>query len=230
MTTQARPRLSKYGREIAPIAERCGYRFDRQAGGHYVFIQAGFPNFVVPSTPSDIRAFANDIARLKRLHPDQFERAKSANRPTKGQRRSRAKSRLSRTPIALLQQPASTAAAEAPIVVAYPPGSAEAIAAGCICPPYENNHGVGIDGQPGVFVYVLGCPYCPDENESPVQPSGAPRCPCGNRLPQRKAGRPRKWCFSCRPSKWDAGNDEERERSRAAYRRWYSKHIKEKAA
>lgn len=38
------------------------------------------------------------------------------------------------------------------------PGSDEAIAIGCKCPVIDNAHGAGYMGQPGIFVYVEGCP------------------------------------------------------------------------
>lgn len=38
------------------------------------------------------------------------------------------------------------------------PGSNEAIAKGCTCPVIDNGHGRGYYGQPGVYVYTVGCP------------------------------------------------------------------------
>ena len=38
------------------------------------------------------------------------------------------------------------------------PGSDEAIAAGCTCPILDNGRGRGYMGQPGIYVYTLGCP------------------------------------------------------------------------
>lgn len=38
------------------------------------------------------------------------------------------------------------------------PGSDEAIAKGCTCSVLDNGHGHGYPGQPGVFVYRIGCP------------------------------------------------------------------------
>lgn len=46
-----------------------------------------------------------------------------------------------------------------------PPGSPEAIAQGCICPPMDNAHGLGIFGMPGHYVYVVGCPLHPEAME-----------------------------------------------------------------
>lgn len=42
-----------------------------------------------------------------------------------------------------------------------PPGSDEAIEAGCTCPVLDNAHGEGYMGQEGVYVYVEGCPIHP---------------------------------------------------------------------
>ena len=49
------------------------------------------------------------------------------------------------------------------------PGSKEAIEAGCTCPVLDNGRGRGYYGQPGVFVYTVGCPvhtarFVPDPN------------------------------------------------------------------
>lgn len=38
------------------------------------------------------------------------------------------------------------------------PGSDAAIARGCTCSVLDNGHGHGHLGQPGVFVYLVGCP------------------------------------------------------------------------
>lgn len=38
------------------------------------------------------------------------------------------------------------------------PGSDAAIALGCVCPVLDNGHGKGYMGQPGIFVYTMGCP------------------------------------------------------------------------
>lgn len=38
------------------------------------------------------------------------------------------------------------------------PGSPEARAAGCICPRYDNHHGLGYMGCPGRWVMRLDCP------------------------------------------------------------------------
>lgn len=46
------------------------------------------------------------------------------------------------------------------------PGSAEALAAGCKCPVLDNAHGRGWMGQPGVFVFTVGCPvHAPNPKE-----------------------------------------------------------------
>lgn len=37
------------------------------------------------------------------------------------------------------------------------PGSSEAVAQGCICPIYDNNHGAGSD-QDGGWDVLYGCP------------------------------------------------------------------------
>lgn len=39
-----------------------------------------------------------------------------------------------------------------------PPGGEEAIVKGCICPVLDNARGRGYYGQPGVYVYTVGCP------------------------------------------------------------------------
>ena len=39
-----------------------------------------------------------------------------------------------------------------------PPGSDEAIKAGCSCPVLDNAHGRGYMGVAGTYVYSCGCP------------------------------------------------------------------------
>lgn len=39
-----------------------------------------------------------------------------------------------------------------------PPGSDEAIDAGCRCPVLDNAHGIGYMGVPGSYIYTIGCP------------------------------------------------------------------------
>ncbi len=41
------------------------------------------------------------------------------------------------------------------------PGTAEALAKGCICPVLDNSYGKGYMGQPGVYVYTVGCKVHP---------------------------------------------------------------------
>jgi predicted RNA binding protein YcfA (HicA-like mRNA interferase family) len=60
--------------------EEFGYWLARQNGDHYVYKHARQPNFVVPSSPSDIRSFANSVAELKRRHPNASPFATSAKR------------------------------------------------------------------------------------------------------------------------------------------------------
>lgn len=38
------------------------------------------------------------------------------------------------------------------------PGTQAAIDKGCTCPILDNEHGRGYMGQPGIFIYVVGCP------------------------------------------------------------------------
>lgn len=44
------------------------------------------------------------------------------------------------------------------------PGSDEAIALGCTCPVLDNGRGRGYMGQPGIYVYTIGCPVHPWED------------------------------------------------------------------
>ena len=43
-------------------------------------------------------------------------------------------------------------------LIQLPPGSDEAIKAGCTCPVLDNAHGKGYYGNHDVFVYTEGCP------------------------------------------------------------------------
>lgn len=44
------------------------------------------------------------------------------------------------------------------------PGSDEAVALGCTCPVLDNGRGKGYMGQPGIYVYTVGCPVHPLED------------------------------------------------------------------
>lgn len=186
----SKPRLSKYARQIAPDLERCGYGFARQTGGHFIFTREGFPVFVVPSTPSDPRAYANDMARLKGLHPEMFERRKSENRPSKDARRARSQRREARRPVALtLVAPDRNGDAVATAEPEIPnPGTPEAKALGCFCPAYEvSRH---YDLGEGQHVYVKGCPVHVAEWAEEPQPEPV-REPTGfDKYERRGRGRP----------------------------------------
>lgn len=207
-----------------------GYRLIRSHGGHLVYEHDEQERLTLPATPSDWRARANDLAEIKRRHPDAFARQRSERRLTKKQRAARATRRASRAPMRLVVQ-----TADEPITVTEvipTPGSLEAVADGCICPVYGNNHGEGIDGCPGVFEMVLGCPLHGDDltpaavgTSSPVDSQA--RCKCGQPIPRSRRGRPRKWCESCRPSQWKRMSENQRDESRKAVRRWYHGNRKE---
>lgn len=222
------PRFTKYARQLLPYVEMCGYEFVRVgSNGHFVFERPGFPLYILPSTPSDHHALANDLARLKRRHPEMFvarndapERVRTALPDVEFVPRGEITSPWYRHLDSSLE----------PAEQVYPlPGSPEAVEQGCICGVFRNNHGRGITDSPGTYAYAAGCPV---EHDPPVKwTEPEPRCQCGNKLPPRSNGRPRKWCFSCRPSRWDRATEAERERAREAVRRWYWKqHVKEEAA
>lgn len=88
------PRLpGKYARDFDKLLRSLGYELLRSEGGHLVYGHEDFDKpFVLPSTPSDVRAFANDLARLKRRHPEFFRVTKapaSARRRRKSRNRAR---------------------------------------------------------------------------------------------------------------------------------------------
>ncbi len=43
------------------------------------------------------------------------------------------------------------------------PGSPSAVQQGCLCPIYDNSHGKGYYGQPGVYVMRTDCPLHGEE-------------------------------------------------------------------
>lgn len=48
-----------------------------------------------------------------------------------------------------------------------PPGTHEAIVKGCTCPVIDNAYGRGYMGQPGIYVFTVGCPvHWPDKPAS----------------------------------------------------------------
>lgn len=217
-------RLSRYAREIAPELKRCGYRVERTGGGHVVFVRDGFENFVVPSSPSDHRAFANDMARLRSRHPELFERRKSENRPSKRQRQERAARRASRS--SLMPDTASPVVeleADEDEMVPHP-GSVEARAAGCLCPMDQAYYGANPDD--GEFAQVKFCPLhgWDDEQPEPV-PDVRPRCVrCGDPFDPPRRGRPRKYCYSCKPSEWARLSPEQRAERTAYVLEWQHAH------
>ncbi len=175
----SKPRMTKYVRELEPELTRCGYELVRSQGGHFIFERSDGVVITVPGTPSDVRAFDNDVARLKRLHPELFVRRKSENRPTKRQRQERAERREARRSVAMPLNGRSSAVqngnAEDGAETVPNPGSSEALAQGCTCPRYENNHGVGVDPDaPGTFIYVKGCPlHVAEWSEAHTEPAKA---------------------------------------------------------
>lgn len=208
------------------LVARLGYRLARHSGGHLVYEHDDQEQLILPATPSDWRARANHLAEIKRRHPAAFERRRSERQLTKKQRAARASRRASRTPLRIADVPRP----EAPtieITEIPDPGSPDAVAEGCICPVFANRHGLGIEGSDGIFEMVVGCPVheiasvTPPEPEQPAPKQS--RCACGNPIKQNATGRPRKFCLSCRPSQWSALTEEQKEKRRAEYRRWYDR-------
>lgn len=64
--------MSRDHEQIITLLGELGYEFARKGGGHAIYKRAGFDNFVVPTSPSDHRALKNDLARLRRRHPEHF--------------------------------------------------------------------------------------------------------------------------------------------------------------
>lgn len=57
---------NKAAREFHKIATKHGFKLVRQ-GKHLTYHRPGCPPLVVAATPSDARAFKNNVARMKRL-------------------------------------------------------------------------------------------------------------------------------------------------------------------
>lgn len=104
-------RLSKYVRELDGTLKALGYRLDRNDGGHFVYVKDGFDPYTLPGTPGDVRAVKNDIAKLRRRHPDaaMFARKKST-RPKRRARAKQANPALKQVEIAAEVAPAPEAA------------------------------------------------------------------------------------------------------------------------
>lgn len=88
-------------RKLVDALEALGYELARSNGPHHVYKRDGHQQFVVPVTPSDNRSIKNDLARLKRRHPEAFQvRRRPAEervpRATSGARNRTARSRAAR--------------------------------------------------------------------------------------------------------------------------------------
>lgn len=102
-------------RDLHAVLPTLGYWLARQTGGHYVYKHRHQSNFTLPMSPSDHRAFANDLALLRRRHPN-AEVLKPQQRSTRGGRRRRSPSDLRRKTrrAALYQAPQSPPRFERP--------------------------------------------------------------------------------------------------------------------
>lgn len=138
--------------------------YTSRRGKHEVWSKDGQANFTLPLTPSDYRSFANDLARLRRRHPEVFDAASPAPRervrlvpapalPSDVAAQVRERRREARQIRRSLRAAEQSANGQVPN-----PGSPEAVTAGCVCPAYENHHGEGIDRDGETFAYVKGCP------------------------------------------------------------------------
>lgn len=96
MSTSRLP--SKEAREMHALVTSLGYELDRWQGGHLYYTHADQDPLTLSSTPSDFRTRANDLARLKRRHPEAFEQRKN---PEARRRRSR-KRRAVKVPVSLV--------------------------------------------------------------------------------------------------------------------------------
>lgn len=125
------------------------------------------------STPRNDHAWRRrhraEIASLMGLNLWKFERliaGQSLERT--GPKRRRRQPRAAKRPVSLLCAVAVAAADPSECLAPVPdralPGSAEAVAAGCWCPVFENRKGLGLEGRDGVFAYVVGCPVHQDES------------------------------------------------------------------
>jgi predicted RNA binding protein YcfA (HicA-like mRNA interferase family) len=220
---------NKEAREMHELVTGLGYRLVR-AGDHLIYEHDEQDKLTLPSTPSDWRALANGLARIKRRHPEAFERKRSERRTTKKQRSDRAARRSQRAPLRIAEVPDERPAEHAESLP-YP-GTADAKARGCLCPRYVNGRGE-TNGHDGEYHIVVGCPlHWVEPKTQPVKPPSsplAPKCECGNPIRQNATGRPRKWCRTCRPSQWSRKTEDQKKQARASFRRWYERNQKKAA-
>lgn len=222
-------------REIERLIRLLGYTEVRN-NGHTVYTHDAHPQLILAGSPSDRRWKANVMGELRRRHPEL--RRKKADPEVRAARRRTPTRQPNRTPTVPLtpeerrrinSRPSVAERLGIEVVEHHEipnPGSPDAQDLGCSCPVFENNRGLGIDGQPGVFVYLVGCLLHEAEPPPDESSDSARLCQCGNPLPTKRAGRPRTWCRSCRPSKWEQSTEEQRESARARYRRWYARNMK----
>lgn len=85
------------------LLRRLGYWLARQDGSHLVYMHRSQAPFTLPSTPSDHRAYRNDLARLRRRHPD----AEPLKRRKSSRPRRRRRATGARGPLSLLMVPAT---------------------------------------------------------------------------------------------------------------------------
>lgn len=84
-------------RDLHAVLAGLGYWLDRQTGGHYVYKHRHQSNFILPLSPSDHRAFANDLAALRRRHPNAEVLKPQQRSARSGRRRRRRAQRPVRT-------------------------------------------------------------------------------------------------------------------------------------
>jgi predicted RNA binding protein YcfA (HicA-like mRNA interferase family) len=64
--------MSREVDDLRRLLSELGYTLVRTSGPHHIYKREGFPMFTCPVTPSDWRAMKNDMAALKRRHPEHF--------------------------------------------------------------------------------------------------------------------------------------------------------------
>lgn len=236
-------------REVERLIRDLGYEQVRH-NGHMQYEHPDAGILTVSGSPSDHRWKANMVAELKRRHPEAFALQK-ADPDVRAARRA---ARRTTTPRVVTTTPLTDAERQA--IRSRPsladrlgitvvdagrlvpnPGSQAAIDAGCLCAPFKNNRGRGVDGSNGAdwldggtFEVLRGCPlhddepevFTPPTNPEPTAADSRICQACGNPLSSKRGrGRPRKFCSSCRPSQWKGMTEEQRELQRARFRRWY---------
>lgn len=229
MSTTYSPPPSRLGRRQHDFLISHGYEYlGPRGGGHYAYKHPEHGMYFVSGTGYDAKGWQAFKSEMRKLFPSAFRVGRPDDAPARERTRLQAAPELPPEVAARVREKqretrrARAIEAEQAVPVEWlPPGSPESVVAGCQCPPYQNRHGVGIEGRDGVFAEVKHCPLHGWKDEPKIAAVPERRCPCGAEIHQQSGpGRPRKYCESCRPSRWKRWDDDKRQREREYLYEW----------